>query len=145
MDVKPVIVGVDGSADSVRALQWAAEYARRFEAPLECVITWEMSTLYGDTFFGAEDYRAVEEKSRAVLDEVVREALGDDAQVAKRAERGHPSEVLVRESKTAQLVVVGSRGRGSFTGMLLGSVSQHLVSHARCPVIIMEHEDLKKK
>ncbi|WP_435200880.1 universal stress protein [Janibacter sp. GS2] len=139
MDVKPVIVGVDGSPDSVRALQWAAEHARLIEAPLHGVISWEVATIYGDTFFGKQDFTAVEEKNREVLEGAVRKALGEGAQVEARIERGNASEVLVRASRDAQLVVVGSRGHGGFTGMLLGSVSQHLVTHARCPVLVMPH------
>ncbi len=141
MDTKPIIVGVDGSPDSERALRWAAEHARRFEAPLHAVTTWQIPPVYGDAYFGASDFVGFEEKSRAVLADTVREALGEGAQITERVERGHPSDVLVQASKEAQLVVVGSRGRGTFAGMLLGSVSQHLVTHARCPVVVMQHED----
>ena len=141
MDAKPIVVGVDGSPDSVRALRWAAEYAQRFDAPLQALTTWQIPTVYGDTYFGAEDYVGFEDKARAQLVETVREALGEGAQVKERVERGHPSDVLVQASKDAQLVVVGSRGLGSFRGMLLGSVSQYCVTHAHCPVIVMPHAD----
>lgn len=145
MDVKPVIVGIDGSPDSVRAVTWAADYARQVDAPLQGVIAWEVSTLYGDTFGGKVDLTAVKEKHRSVLDETVQKALGDDAQVEPRVEKGNPAAVLVKASKEAQLVVVGSRGLGSFAGMLLGSVSQQLVSHAECPVLVLPTEGAKKK
>lgn len=144
MDVKPVIVGVDGSSDSVRALEWAAEYARWVEAPLHGVISWEVPTLYGDTFSDKWDSTGVEQKHREVLDKAVGQALGEGAQVEPHVERGNAAKVLVRASKDAQLVVVGSRGHGGFSGMLLGSVSQHLVTHARCPVVVMPHGDVKK-
>ncbi|NYF98497.1 universal stress protein [Janibacter cremeus] len=144
MDVKPVIVGVDGSKDSGRALKWAADYAQHVGAPLQAVITWDVSTLYGDTFSGTWDSTAVEQKHREVADKIVGEALGDGAQVDVRVEKGNASEVLVRDSDEAQLIVVGSRGFGGFKGMLLGSVSQHLVTHARCPVTVLQHEKVKK-
>lgn len=145
MDVKPVIVGVDGSKDSGRALKWAADYAEKMGAPVSAVITWEVSTLYGDTIGGKWDDTAVEQKHREVLDKVVADTLGAGASVDVRVEKGNASEVLVRASRDAQLVVVGSRGYGGFKGMLLGSVSQHLVSHAHCPVLVMQHEATGKK
>ncbi|WP_277453298.1 universal stress protein [Janibacter sp. DB-40] len=144
MDVKPVIVGVDGSQDSVRAMKWAAEYAKHISAPLQVVIAWEVSTLYGETFSDNWDHTAVEKKHREVAEGVVSEALGDGAQVDVRVEHGNASEVMVRASHDAQLIVVGSRGHGGFTGMLLGSVSQHLVTHARCAVTVLPHEKSKK-
>ena len=138
MDVKPVIVGVDGSKDSERALKWAADYAQKVGAPLQAVIAWEVTTLYGETFSDKWDHTAVEKKHREVAEELVRETLGDGAAVEVRVEQGNAAEVLVEASKTAQLLVVGSRGHGGFTGMLLGSVSQHLVTHAHCPVTVLK-------
>ena len=52
-------------------------------------------------------------------------------------EQGNPAEVLIKRSKEADLLVVGSRGHGGFSGMLLGSVSHHLVAHAECPVVVV--------
>ena len=140
MDAKPIVVGVDGSADSVRALRWATDYAQATGAPVRALMSWNVSTIYGDTFFGNWDQSGVEAKHRELLETAVREALGEGAQVETAVEHGHASEVLVKASHDAQLVVVGSRGRGGFGGMLLGSVSQHLVTHARCPVLVMPHE-----
>lgn len=142
MDAKPVVVGVDGSPDSLRALTWAAEYARRFELPLEAVAAYQMPIVLGPAgMAGFEDSDTLEKSAGDMLTAVVREALGESAQVAERTALGHPGEVLVRMSRGASLLVVGSRGRGGFTGMLLGSVSQHCVTHARCPVLVMPHED----
>lgn len=144
MDAKPVIVGIDGSKDSGRALKWAADYAQQVEAPLQAFIAWEVSTLYGDTFSGKWESTAVQQKHREVVDKLVTETLGEGAQVEVRVEEGNASEMLVQASRDAQLLVVGSRGHGGFTGMLLGSVSQHLVTHARCAVTVMPHEKVKK-
>ena len=145
MDDKPVIVGVDGSPDSLRALQWAAEYARVYEAPLQALTAFEVPAIYGPSAMaGWQDAQLLEKDSRSMLADAVREALGEGAQVEERVLRGHPAEALVKASPEAQLVVVGSRGRGGFTGMLLGSVSQHVVTHAHSPVLVMPHEDLAK-
>lgn len=146
MDTKPVIVGVDGSPDSVRALQWAAEYAGRYGAPLEAVIVFQVPVVWGGPYAmrGLPDSADLEKQARGVLADTVRTALGEDAQVTERVETGHTADALVTASRGAQLVVVGSRGHGGFTGLLLGSVSQYCVTHARCPVIVMPHEDQRK-
>lgn len=142
MENKPVIVGVDGSSDSVRALQWAAEYARVFQAPLQALTTFEAPVIYGPyALAGWQDPTRLAEDSRGMLAETVRRALGEGAQVEERVLRGHPPEMLIEASRNAQLLVVGSRGHGGFTGMLLGSVSQQAVAHARCPIVVIPRQD----
>lgn len=146
MAAKPIIVGIDGSEDSVRALKWAAQYARLVDAPLVGLVAWDLEPVYGYmAMTNWETAESVEREAREVLADALRRALGHDAQIEERSVRGHPAKMLVEASEDAQLVVVGSRGRGGFTGMLLGSVSQHVVTHARCPVIVMPHEDQRKK
>lgn len=140
MDARPVIVGVDGAQDSVRALEWAAEYARAFDAPLHVLAAYDVPTVLGPyAMAGWESPTKLEEAARSMLTDTVRDTLGENARVEEQVLRGHAAEALVKVSKGARLVVVGSRGRGGFTGMLLGSVSQHVVAHARCPVIVMPH------
>lgn len=146
MENKPVIVGVDGSVDSVQALQWAAEYARAYQVPLQALTTFKVPNVYGpQAMAGWEDPTRLKEDSRNMLADTVREALGQDARVEEQVLRGHPAQVLVKASQDAQLLVVGSRGRGGFTGLLLGSVSQHVVTHARCTVVVMAHQDPAKQ
>lgn len=146
MDTKPVVVGVDGSPDSLQALRWAAEYAQQVEAPLHALAVYELPTIYGPAAMaGFQDSHDVEQDARAMLTEAVRSALGPEAKVTERVERGHPAQNLVEASHDAQLVVVGSRGRGGFAGMLLGSVSQQCVTRARCPVIVMPHDASAEK
>lgn len=146
MENKPVIVGVDGSPDSVQALQWAAEYARAYQAPLQALTTFKAPNVYGPQgMAGWEDPARLEEDSRNMLAETVRETLGEDVHVEERVLPGQPAQVLVKASQDAQLLVVGSRGRDGFTGLLLGSVSQHTVTHARCPIVVMPHQDLKNE
>lgn len=140
MDAKPVIVGVDGAQDSVRALRWAAEYARAHEAPLHALAVFDVPTVFGPyAMAGWENSTDLERNARSMLADTVRETLGEDAQVEEHVARGHPAAALVAASHDARLVVVGSRGRGGFAGLLLGSVSQHVVAHAQCPVVVMPH------
>lgn len=146
MENKPVIVGIDGSPDSVRALRWAADFARELQAPLQALTTFEVPGIYGvQAMAGWEDPARLEEESRSMLAEIVREAMGEGAQVEERVVQGHPAKVLVEASPDAQLIVVGSRGRGGFAGMVLGSVSQHTVNHAQCPVVVVPHEGRGKQ
>ncbi len=142
MDAKPVIVGVDGSPDSVRALHWAAEYARAYQAPLQALTAFDVPSIWGPlAMAGWENPTLLEEDSRSMLADTVRNALGEHAQVEERVLQGYPAQALVTASRDAQLLVVGSRGRGGVTGMLLGSVSQHVVTHAQCPVTVLPHQD----
>lgn len=140
MESKPIVVGVDGSADSERALRWAAEHARNYDAPLVALAAFDVPRIYGPmAMTGWQDPTELNNASRTMLAETVRNALGDDAALEQRVRRGHPAESLVQASKEAQHLVVGSRGHGGFTGLLLGSVSQHIIAHARCPVTVMPH------
>ena len=143
MDTKRVVVGVDGSPDSVRALKWGADYAKAQGAELLAVSVFEVPVVFGGPYAlsGIPEPDKLEEEARTALSEAVREALGEGAEVTERVEQGHPARVLVNASRAAQLVVVGSRGRGGFVGLMLGSVSQYCVTHARCPVLVMPHED----
>lgn len=135
-----IVVGIDGSDASKAALAWAARQARLTGAPLQVVITWELPATYGWAAPLPEglDFEA---DARGVATEAVAEVIGPDAtsqlDLTLSIIEGHPAAVLLRESHDAALVVVGSRGHGSFTGMLLGSVGQHLVAHAACPVVIV--------
>lgn len=145
MTDKPITVGVDGSADSVRALRWAADYAQLVDAPVVALLAWDLEAVYGRVVLAeGESEESVEGKARKVLADAVREALGEDARAELRTVRGHPAQVVAEATERSQLVVVGSRGRGrgGFSSLLLGSVSRHVVTHADCPVVVMPHEDL---
>ena len=147
MATKPVVVGVDGSDDSKAALKWAVEYGQRYEAPVEALAVWDIPTSYGYLAAYAESGEKIEERTRELLEETVRDAVGADSAVVQKTERGHPSSTLVEASKSAQLLVLGTRGHGAFAGMLLGSVSQHCVAHSKCPFVVVPSakEDKKKR
>ena len=139
MTVAPVVVGVDGSEESGLALRWAFDYAQMISAPVEAVIAWDIPPSYG---WGASyDDVDLEKMARETLEKTVHDVLGAGAPVTSRVERGHPAPVLVAASERAQLLVVGSRGHGAFAGMLLGSVSQHCVQHAHCPVVVIRRPE----
>lgn len=137
-DVGPVIVGIDGSEASRDALRWAAAYAQCFGAPLEALAAWQPPSGYGfPAYYDDVDFAA---RARERLDETVRETT-PGVEVALRTEQAHPASALVAASESAQLLVVGQRGHGEFHDRLLGSVSQHCVHHAHCPVVVVRGQD----
>ena len=135
-----IVVGVDGSSSSVQALRWAADQARRTGDRLEVVTTWEFPTTYGWVPPYPPDFDPAGD-ARRLLEETVATELGDDPgiDVALVVVEGHAAPVLVDQARGADLLVVGSRGHGGFAGMLLGSVSEHCVHHASCPVMVVRH------
>ncbi|HEY2206977.1 MAG TPA: universal stress protein [Pseudonocardia sp.] len=130
-----IVVGVDGSPASLLALGWASRQAALTDADLDVVHAWQVPSAYGMVPAG-DDW---EQRDRAELDRAVHDTLSaaDSARVHVRQLRGHPAEALLEAAADADLLVVGSRGRGGFTGMMLGSVSQQLVVHAQCPVVVL--------
>jgi nucleotide-binding universal stress UspA family protein len=132
-----IVVGVDGSPGGRRALEWAVDEARRRDAVLEVVHAW---TYPPTEFTVAPEEFAV--AAAEVITEAVEEAADIDPSVAVKSEvRQQPAApALVELSKGADLLVVGSRGRGGFAGLLLGSVSQQCVNHGHCPVVVVRTE-----
>jgi nucleotide-binding universal stress UspA family protein len=134
----PVIVGIDGSAQSKRALHWAANYARMSRAPLQALMAWDVPASYGMPVI--YDDVDLESEARTTLAQTVTDVLGGSTSVTLRAEQGHPAAVLVAASSDARLLVLGSHGHGGFAASLLGSVSHHCIHHARCPVVVVRGE-----
>ncbi|BCY09468.1 universal stress protein [Actinoplanes sp. L3-i22] len=137
-----VVVGVDGSSSSTAALRWAAHQARITGGRLLAVMAWEVPVFYG--WAPAYPYEDLPATAGKVLGETVREALGvgaPDVPVLESVVAGHPAQVLIEASGRAALLVVGSHGHGTFTGGLLGSVSQRCVHHAHCPVVVVRDKD----
>ncbi|MGO8960488.1 MAG: universal stress protein [Streptosporangiaceae bacterium] len=137
-----VVVGVDGSPESVGALKWAAEYAAAVGATIKAVLSWHYPAAAGPAPVGVAP-QTISDEVRAnmqlALDNAVAEVYGPTPpkNVQTEVAYGHPSQVLVEESQSADLLVVGNRGHGSFTGMLVGSVSIHCVTNAACPVVVV--------
>jgi nucleotide-binding universal stress UspA family protein len=133
-----VAVGVDGSEDSVRALSWAADEARRRGAGLDVVMAW---SLFDQPV--TEDHRRTFDQDAAeqVLDDLL-EAHADEVgelDVTRTAVCDRPGEVIVDAARAADLVVVGARGLGGFKRLALGSVSHHVAQLAPGPVVVVPH------
>ncbi len=135
-----IVVGVDGSEGAADALRWAAEEARLRGATLDVVYAWAFPYLSEVSTVAVlnVDY---EKEAAELLAGVVRDTLGDDpaVPVEQVAVQDAPAHALTTRAEGADLLVVGSRGRGGFTGLLLGSVSQQVAHHAPCPVVIVPH------
>jgi nucleotide-binding universal stress UspA family protein len=132
-----IVIGVDGSASSQQALRWAARQARLTGEELHAVSVWDYPT--GALVLEDIDWFGITSKS---LDDSVTASLHPDEadRVRRSVLRGYPARVLLDAAADADLLVVGSRGRGGMVGMLLGSVSQHVVTHGRCPVVVVRAE-----
>jgi nucleotide-binding universal stress UspA family protein len=146
---KAIVVGVDGSDASNRALRWAAEEAKLRGAPLVAVHAWTfvpaqpigdpgmLAVPAGDLPGQLESER---DAAEGVLDTAAGEALSTapGIEVERKLIEGDAAETLVAESASADLVVVGSHGRSGLRAALLGSVSRHVVDHATCPVVVVK-------
>jgi nucleotide-binding universal stress UspA family protein len=132
-----VVAGVDGSPDSVLALQWAGYAAAMAKAQLEVVTAWEYPPSFGWAAI-APEWNPAQDAER-ILAETVLAAFGDEPPAGTQlvAREGGAARVLLDESEGAVLLVVGSRGHGGFVGLLLGSVSANVAEHAPCPVLII--------
>jgi nucleotide-binding universal stress UspA family protein len=133
-----VVCGVDGSAPSKLALRWALRQAQMTGARLRVVACWEYPVTYGWAPPYPEGFDP-EEDVRKTLDEIVDDAVPADAgvEVERVVIEGHPAPTLIEQSKDADLLVVGTRGHGGFVGLLVGSVGEHCVTHAACPVVVV--------
>lgn len=133
-----IVVGLDGSDSSIEALRWAAAQARLAGSTLDVVSAWHYPASLGWSTPWPSEFNPEADAQKALSEIVSRELGGErDLAVRETVVEGHPAEVLLDEAKRADLLVVGSRGHGAFAGMLLGSVSQHCVAHAECPVVVV--------
>ncbi len=138
-----IIVGVDGSQGSKTALKWAMNQAALTGATVEAITTWQDPAQYGTAYgwtsaaFEGDTYATAIVKS---LDDTIAEVtaeIPDPVTVLAQVVQGHAVEALLHAATGAELLVVGSRGHGTFAGIVLGSVSQHCVQHAPCPVVVV--------
>jgi nucleotide-binding universal stress UspA family protein len=137
-----VVAGVDGSPESISALGWAARYAATTGATVRAVLAWHYPGAVGGPPVGVAPgavHEKTEQQMRGDLAEAVAKVYPDkaDPAIETKLSYGHPAQVLIDESKEADLLVVGSHGHGAFTGMLVGSVSIHCVTNASCPVVVV--------
>jgi nucleotide-binding universal stress UspA family protein len=147
-----VVVGVDGSPGARAALRWALREARLRNSPVRAVHAWMFGYIGGSVegypYWGGsigsytslgvdlnDLHRAAEDLLDRALADVEDEAEG--IEIERQIIQGPAADVLVRAASPYDLLVVGSRGHGGFTGLMLGSVSQQCVHHAHCPVVVV--------
>jgi nucleotide-binding universal stress UspA family protein len=140
-----IVVGVDGSEHAKTAMRWALTQARLTGATVEAVTAWQDPAMSGFSYgwspmlFDGDSIATLTEKT---LHETIAEvtsghANGQRVEIKARVVQGHPAKVMVEASTGAGLLVLGTRGHSTFAGILLGSVSQHCVQHAPCPVVVI--------
>lgn len=136
-----IVVGIDGSPPSQVALAWALEEARLRGLGLRIIHAFPALVTYWGTT-SSEYYPKEEAGARKMFEEALAAAPPmDDLDVERTLVAGNPSEVLIEASRGASMLVVGSHGRGGFTGMLIGSVSIHVANQAHCPVLVVRGTD----
>lgn len=141
-----IVVGVDGSPSSRAALRWAVRHARLTGGTVDAVIAWQIPLMlqnYSWAPIYVEEAGDFAEDARKRIDAIIGKEVGpaDRPLVRSRVVHGHPAQALLAAAVGADLLVVGSRGHGSFAEALLGSTGQHCVHHAHCPVLIMRDGD----
>jgi nucleotide-binding universal stress UspA family protein len=138
-ELRPIVVGVDGSAAAAAALRWAVGQAREQACPIDVISVWHMDYGVRATILpsGAEfDAKNAEAGQQTVLDEATVDVTG--VELRRILVEGDVKKLLVEMSRDARLLVVGNRGHSSLTELLLGSVSSHCVHHATCPVVVVK-------
>ncbi|MFE9822725.1 universal stress protein [Streptomyces sp. NPDC005791] len=135
-----IVVGVDGSDASVKALRWAVRQAELTGDTVEAVNSWEYpATSWASMMPGMPEDFDPQAVATVALTEALEEALGAEgaAAVEKIVVIGNPAQTLLERSRGANLLVVGARGYSGFKATLLGSVSLHVAQHATCPVTVV--------
>ena len=137
-----IVIGVDGSPASKQALDWALAEARLRGSGVRVVQVWSLPIgFYGDAFapfaLGGETIEVYAKNAQDRLDDVLGAADTHGVEVERSVVQGPAAETLIEAADGAELLVVGSRGHGGFSGLLLGSVSQQCAHHAPCPVVIV--------
>lgn len=144
-----IVVGVDSSEESLQALRWAVKECRLRGTSLRAVHAWQIPFVPDsyDPYFAGPVYSVppidpaeMRRLAESQLARAVSTVETDDLEIEQLSVEGHPAEALLQAAEDAELLVVGSRGHGGFTGLLLGSISQACVHHARCPVVIIRGE-----
>jgi nucleotide-binding universal stress UspA family protein len=140
-----VVVGIDGSEESLAALKWALEEAHIRGARVRAMNVWNYPAGYGveTSAWSLPDLETMERYAQTTLNESVDKALIgiDEPPFVERVVRmGSASQELLFEGRNADLLVVGQRGHGGFLGLLMGSVTNQVLHHATCPTVVIPKE-----
>lgn len=140
--IATILVGVDGSAGAQAALEWALSEAKLRGSDLRVIAVWELPlALYSKAAVFLLPLPHIEKDTEALLRQAIQRAVDrvghGTVEIAAMTVEGQPANVLLENAKTADLLVVGRRGRGGFSALLLGSVSSQVVHHAPCPVAVV--------
>jgi nucleotide-binding universal stress UspA family protein len=138
--MKTILVGIDGSEHADKALDFAVQEALVHGAGLLIVCAWEAPLVIDPVVaYPVEWLETLQEDSKALVQAAAArvKASSPELNVEAKAIGGHPAEVLLREAKNADLIVLGSHGRSEFATLLLGSVAQQVIHHAPCPVVVV--------
>lgn len=132
-----VVVGVDGSEESVKALRWAADHICQVGGLVHAITVWHQPVQFGYRMAATES--ELEGQARETLGAAVATVQSEypRADVRSRVIRGNTVDEFIALSRQADLMVVGDKGHGAFTGMLVGSVALKIVHHAVCPVVVV--------
>jgi nucleotide-binding universal stress UspA family protein len=136
-----ILVGHDGSENAQHALRWAGELARRADMDLHVMRGWSMTSAPRPSSWSPGFVPPMEDWASAVFEELTRHVkaahLDESVRVTCHVVHRSPAKGLIETAAGADLLVVGARGRGGFSGLLLGSVSDQCVHHAPCPVTVI--------
>lgn len=131
-----IVVGVDGSVPGNEALRWAARLAPTLGATIQVVSAWQYPSADALIPIPSLDWEQINRETvEASLHEVFGDRRPDGLDVVLTP--GHPARTLLDAGRVATMIIVGSRGLGGFTGLLLGSVSRNVAEHATCPVLVV--------
>ncbi|GAB3120781.1 universal stress protein [Glaciibacter psychrotolerans] len=133
-----IVVGVDGSESSIAAVRWGARLASALNVNLEVVAVWPYPAISPGSFYSSEVWPP-ENDADKILTDVIATVFGDDPPPSVRTitRPGPVAPALIKQSTGADMLIVGSRGRGGFVGLILGSVSATVAEHARCAVLVV--------
>lgn len=141
MSASRIVVGVDDSDGARRALRWAVDHAPAFDSTVEAVFAYEFRPAWIDYDRDVEKWRKrLAGEAATTLHKIVTEVMtlcNDGVDVTEVVQEGDAAPALIERSSDAELLVVGSRGRGTLAGVVLGSVSRRCTEHAPCPVVVI--------
>jgi nucleotide-binding universal stress UspA family protein len=138
-EIRPIVVGVDGSPESLGAARWAVAEARLRGRPVQVVnaYTWPVPVVPMAALPTTWSEESLREAAQAVVDDAVAQVAADGVPVSGAVLTGPAPYALMEAARGAELLVVGHRGRGGFTALLLGSVAATVAAHAHCPVAVI--------